>query len=99
MLFAAPPMQRLLKQSCCTVARTSLCAYGARWRNFTKLAGWHAELAPLSRPLCRSHKESGQSWTSIASAYPVQFASGEAISLMESHDNCSEEKIYNTISA
>ena len=53
MLWSCPPIAALLRGEACRTQRLCFCAFGARWRKATRLAGWFVDMSPLDNHMCR----------------------------------------------
>ena len=56
MMWAAPPLQKLMKNRFCSQTLCDMCQFGARWRKRTKLVGWHIESFHRLSHLCAGKK-------------------------------------------
>ena len=93
-LWSLPPMKRLARRPEYSEARSHFCAFGARWRKPTRVAGFHIDLTILDRRchgrcICEYSQKphmvlSGAStenkmMTKLAEAYLRRFAAALAI--------------------
>ena len=56
MMFASPPLSRLLSHPSCSCVDLTMCAFGTPWRKGTKLATWFANSTAFLNHKCSGKK-------------------------------------------